>query len=189
VTRPPEEASGAGGDLPDADPGIPPRPSRSFLVSLAAAAARGAGLIAVAVAIGVVLLQFSDHSRDQLSAVHRPISGAPAPPEPATTTTTTTATARTADQVTVLVLNASGRTNQARPMSDRLRVVGYRTLEPGNAAVRPASTVSCKAGFEREAPALVAATGLPATVAALAAADAALTHVSDADCVVIIGSR
>ena len=157
-------------------------------MSLVGAAARGTGLIALAIAIGVVLLQFSDDSKDQLSAARRPIGVAPIP-APAESSTTTSTGPRAADQVSVLVLNASRRANQAHPMSDRLKVVGYRTLEPGNAPRRTASTVACRAGFEREAPALVAATGLPAKVEALSPADAALPNVADADCLVIIGSQ
>jgi len=179
VTLPPEPSPG----------GTPParaRASRSFVMSLVGAAARGTGLIALAVAIGVVLLQYSDHSKDQLSAAKRPIGVAPAPVE---STTTTSTGPRTAAQVSVLVINASGRANQARPMAERLKVVGYRTLEPGNAPKRPASTVGCRAGLDHEALALVAATGLPAKVESLSPADAALPNVAVADCVVIIGSQ
>jgi hypothetical protein len=179
VTLPPEPSPG----------GTPParaRASRSFVMSLVGAAARGTGLIALAVAIGVVLLQYSDHSKDQLSAAKRPIGVAPALVESSTTTSTGP---RAAAQVSVLVLNASGRANQAHPMAERLKVVGYRTLEPGNAPRRPASTVGCRAGLDQEAPALVAATGLPAKVEALSPADAALPNVAEADCVVIIGSQ
>jgi hypothetical protein len=157
-------------------------------MSLVGAAARGTGLIALAVAIGIVLLQYSDHSKDQLSAAKRPIGVAPAPVESTTTTTTSTGP-RTAAQLSVLVLNASGRANQAHPMAERLKVVGYRILEPGNAPRRPASTVGCRAGFDQEARALVAATGLPAKVESLSPADAALPNVAVADCVVIIGSQ
>jgi hypothetical protein len=103
-------------------------------------------------------------------------------------TTSTTAGPRTPAELTVLVLNASGRPNQARPMSDRLGVVGYRTMEPSNAPRRRDTVVMCHPGLEREAPALVAATGLPAKVEPLPA-DSSLPGAAEADCVVIIGSR
>jgi hypothetical protein len=75
-------------------------------------------------------------------------------------------------------------------MSDRLAVVGYRTLTPGNATHRPDSVVLCKTGLDQEATALVAATGLPATTAVLdEAAAAGMEGASEADCVVIIGAR
>jgi hypothetical protein len=92
--------------------------------------------------------------------------------------------------VAVLVLNATGKSNQAKPMSDRLAVVGYRTLAPGNAAQRHDSAVLCRPGLEREATALVAATGLPATSGPLD--DAVRTGMSGAggaDCVVLLGAR
>ena len=75
-------------------------------------------------------------------------------------------------------------------MSDRLTVVGYRTLTPGNASRRPDSVVLCRPGLDQEAAALVAATGLPATTGVLdEAAAAGMEGASEADCVVIIGAR
>jgi LytR cell envelope-related transcriptional attenuator len=151
------------------------------------AAARATGLIGVAVAVGILLLQYSDDSQERLSG-GRVRAGLIPATGVAPTTTSTTAGPRAPAELTVLVLNASGRANQAKPMSDRLEVVGYRTLEPGNAARRPDTAVLCRPGFEREASDLVAATGLPATVEQLSP-EAALPGAEQADCVVIIGSR
>jgi hypothetical protein len=154
--------------------------------------ARGTGLIAVALAIGIVLLQWSDSSTDAAAGGQPPVTGTPVAPPPSTTTTASTAPAgpRAPAQVSVLVLNATGKGNQAKPMSDRLAVVGYRTLTPGNATRRPDSVVLCRPGLDREATALVAATGLPATKGTLdAAAAGGLQGANDADCVVILGSR
>ena len=90
----------------------------------------------------------------------------------------------------VLVLNATGKNAQAKPMSDRLAVVGYRTLTPGTADHRPDSVVLCRPGLEREATALVAADRPPATTRALDdAARSGMTGASAADCVVVIGAR
>jgi hypothetical protein len=149
------------------------------------AAARATGLILVAVVIGTVLLQYSDDSQERLSGGREPAGLVPATGV-APTTTSTTVGPRAPGELTVLVLNASGRANQARPMSERLEVVGYRTLEPGNAPRRPDTAVLCRAGLEQEASALVAATGLPATVEQLSPD---LPGADQADCVVIIGSR
>jgi hypothetical protein len=75
-------------------------------------------------------------------------------------------------------------------MADRLAVVGYQTLTPGNASRRNDSVVLCRPGLDKEATALVAATGLPASAAVLDDATAAgLEGAAGADCVVIIGSR
>ncbi len=169
-------------------PGRPrPRAQGSFARSMFGAAARGTGLIAVAVAIGIVLLQYSDDPAPRLEGGREPAANSPVA-APSTSTTSTTAGARAPGEVTVLVLNASGRANQARPMSERLAVVGYKTLEPGNAAVRPETTVSCREGFEREAPALAAATGLPAETGERDAGADLPDEAQDADCIVVIGS-
>jgi hypothetical protein len=151
------------------------------------AAGRAAGLIALAVAIGIVLLQYSDDGKERLAGGREPVGLVPAAGV-APSTTSTTAGPRPPAELTVVVLNASGRPNQAKPMSDRLGVVGYRTVEPGNAPRRPDSVVQCRTGLEREAAALVAATGLPAKAEALPAGSS-LPGAAGADCAVIIGSR
>jgi hypothetical protein len=146
------------------------------------AAARGTGLVALAVAIGIVLLQYSDDpAPDRLSAGRAPAADAPL--GATSSTTTTTAGPRPAAEVRVLVLNASGRKGVAGELAGRLGVVGYQTLEPGNVPVRPETTVGCRAGFDREAAALVSAIGVPAETA-----DPGDLLPSDADCVVVIGS-
>ena len=159
------------------------------------AAARGTGLIAIAVIIGIVLLQYSDDPPPPTSAGGRePAAAAPLSPRGdgsgdgvEETTTTTRPGPRSPAEITVQVLNASGRNAVARPMSERLSVVGYKTLEPGNAPVRPATSVLCRAGLDQEAAALVAATGLPGKPGPLPA-DSGLPGADQADCVVVIGS-
>ena len=161
----------------------------SFTRSFLGAFARGTGLIAVALVIGIVLLQWSDASTDAAAGGAPPPVGTPVAPE-TTTTTTAPPGPKAPAEVTVLVLNATGKNQQAKPMSDRLAVVGYRTLTPGNATRRPDSVVLCKAGLDSEASALVAATGLPATTGVLdEAAAAGMEGAPEADCVVIIGAR
>jgi hypothetical protein len=155
--------------------------------------ARGTGLVAVALVIGIVLLQWSDASTDAAAGGRPPVVGTPAAPE-ATATSATTATGpagpRPPSGLSVLVLNGSGRNNQAKPMSDRLAVVGYHTLTPGTVAVRTDSAVLCRAGLDRETSALVAATGLPAKPGTLDTATAAgFPAAGPADCVVVIGAR
>jgi len=170
-------------DAPEDRADLPrrPRAQGSFSRSLAGAAARGTGLVALAVAIGIVLLQYSDDPAPDRRAAGR----APAADSPLAvpSTTTTTAGARPPAEVRVLVLNASGRKGVAGEMAGRLGVVGYKTLEPGNTAVRPETTVGCRPGFEREAAALVSATGVPAKTA-----DPGALLPADADCVVVIGT-
>jgi hypothetical protein len=163
----------------------------SFTRSFLGAFARGTGLIAVALVIGIVLLQWSDASTDAAAGGQPPPAGTPVAPPETTTTTTAPAGPKAPADLAVLVLNATGKNQQAKPMSDRLAVVGYhRTLTPGNADRRPDSVVLCKSGLDQEAAALVVATGLPATTGVLdEAAAAGMEGASEADCVVIIGAR
>jgi hypothetical protein len=174
---------------PDAD-GRRRSPASSFTRSFLGAFARGTGLIAVALAIGIVLLQWSDASTDAAAGGAPPPTGTPVVVE-STTTTVTTAPAgpKAPAELTVLVLNATGKNAQAKPMSDRLAVVGYRTLTPGNASRREGSVALCRPGLDDEGTALVAATGVPATIGILdEAAAAGMEGAHDADCVVIIGA-
>lgn len=182
-------------DFPDPDEARArrrrPAAAGSFARSFVGAFARGTGLIAVALILGIVLLQWSDTSSDAAAGGEPVMLGTPAAPPEAPTTTVTTAPAgpRTPAEVTVLVLNASGRNQQATPMSERLGVVGYRTLTPGNATRRADSVVLCRPGLDDEATALVAATGIPATTGVLDdEAAAGMEGAAEADCVVIIGS-
>ncbi len=162
----------------------------SFTRSFLGAFARGTGLVAVALVLGIVLLQWSDASTDAAAGGQPPPVGTPVAPPETTTTTTAPAGPRAPGALAVLVLNATGKNQQAKPMADRLAVVGYRTLTPGNATRRTDSVVLCRAGLDQEAAALVAATGLPAGTGILdEAAASGMEGASDADCVVIIGAR
>jgi hypothetical protein len=163
----------------------------AFARSFIGAFARGTGLIAVALLIGIALLQWSDASTDAAAGGAPPPAGAPVAVPPSTATTVTTeAGPKPPAQVAVLVLNATGKNAQAKPMSDRLAVVGYRTLTPGTANRRADSVVLCRPGLEREATALVAATGLPATTGVLDdATRSGMAGAADADCAVVMGAR
>ena len=118
----------------------------SFTRSFLGAFARGTGLVAVALVIGIVLLQWSDASTDAAAGGQPPPAGTPVAPPETTTTTTVPAGPRPPAELAVLVLNATGKNQQAKPMADRLAVVGYRTLTPGNATRRDDSVVLCQAG-------------------------------------------
>jgi LytR cell envelope-related transcriptional attenuator len=182
-------------DVPAQEPGAAGRRSAaagSFTRSFLGAFARGTGLIAVALVLGVVLLQWSDASTDVSAGEQPPPVGTPVGPPESSTTTTTTAPAgpRAPASLAVLVLNGTGKNQQAKPMSDRLAVAGYRTLTPGNASRRPDTVVLCRPGLDQEAAAVVAATGIPATAGVLdAAAAAGMDGAAEADCVVILGAE
>lgn len=179
----PDEARHPGGARHEpAGTGRRPRTAGSFSRSLFGAAARGTGLIALAVAIGIVLLQYSDDpGQNRLAAGREPAEEAPlASPS---STTTTTAGPRPPEEVRVLVLNAARRSGVAGALTERLQVAGYATLTPGNAPTQEDSVVGCQEGWEREAAALVSATGLPAEIG-----DPGELLPAGADCVVIIGT-
>ena len=156
-------------------------------------AARGAALIAVAVILGVVLLNAIDDGNDG------PVGdgGASSTTSSSTTTTTvatgsggstssTTAKAATIppSEVTVLVLNGSGRDGVATTLTNALKAKGYKTLTPSNTAVRAGTVIDAKAGKT------AACTTLAASVpgAKVQAMPTPPPVASDADCIVIIGS-
>ena len=194
---PPRPARPVRSPLPGRRPPRSRAVSGSFARSMVEAAVRGTGLIALAVAIGIVLLQLSDDNAQPVAAggeaveVHESRSGmSTTTAAPTTTTTVTTVTDTAADApvkgVTVLVLNGSGRNKQAAPLSERLAAVGYQTLEPGNADRREASVVLCRPEHAGDADPLAAATGLSPSTGTLQDGD--FPDAGDAECVVIIGS-
>ncbi|MGQ0823481.1 MAG: LytR C-terminal domain-containing protein [Actinomycetota bacterium] len=158
------------------------------------AAAKGAGLILLAVVIGIVLLNVVDKDGDV-------DAGAPVPDAETETTTTVAGTEPTAppdgedagpvqtpEELAVLVLNGGAPTGSAGTMRDALRNAGYlNTLPPGDWDVnQTGNTVLCRAGLEREAAALATAVGTGTTTAAFP--EEAPTGSEDADCVVVVGA-
>jgi hypothetical protein len=154
-------------------------------------AARGAALIAVAVIIGVVLLNAIDDGNT--GAVG---DGGPTPTSTSTTTTTvvkgsssTSATTKPAAvppaEVSVLVLNGSGRAGVAGTLTNTLKAKGYKTLPPNNAsAVRAGTVVDAKAG--KTAPCTTLAGAIPgAKVQPMPVPPPTTT---DADCIVVVGT-
>ncbi len=159
-------------------------------------AARGAALIALAIILGVVLLQNIDDGNSgpvgdggTSSTTGSPNSG------PTTTTTVAPGTASTAPttkpaaippaQVTVLVLNASGREGVASTLTNTLKAKGYKTLPANNLTpVRSGTFVDVKAG--KTAPCTAVAALVPG--AKVQPMPTPQPFVTDADCIVVIGS-
>jgi len=158
-------------------------------------AARGAALVAIAVIIGVVLLQAIDDGND----------GPVGDGGPASTTTTTTTTPTSTDtsgsssstsvttakaaplppaQVTVRVLNGSGQAGAAGTMTNTLKAKGYKTLVATDAAPRTGTVVYAKAGRTTEC------TTLSASVqnSKVQPMPTPVPGGQDADCIVVIGS-
>jgi hypothetical protein len=145
------------------------RDNGDFARGASTAALKGAGLVAIAVIIGIVLLQITDNNK--------PSNSTAATVKTTTTTaktTTTTAKKQTStttaahatkspDQVSLVVLNAGAKAGAAKAMSNSLKAKGYIN-QPNQATDWPSKTVTgkvvyCKTGYTQEAAALAVAVG------------------------------
>jgi hypothetical protein len=144
----------------------------SFARSAGGAGARGIALLAIALLIGIVLLNAT--SDDPPGTSLSTGSGTPStddgsadkPTKAATTTTvppTTTLPARAPKDVKVIVANASSVKGAATKASDVLKPPGYNVLAPANAATAKESSVFFTPGYDRDAAAIAAALQFPPT--------------------------
>ncbi len=150
----------------------------SFAKSAGGAGARGLVLLAVALLIGIVLLNATDADPPGSTVAARGDSdtaggsdddGADGEGTPVSTTApvavTTTLPARAPKDVKVIVANASPTKGAAGTASDKLKPLGFNVLAPSNAVATNDSTVFFVPGFDRDAAAIAAALGLaPTTV-------------------------
>ena len=154
--------------------------------SLVQSAARGAGLIGLAVIVGIVLLQVVDDGGGGSAGGGG--GGGGTPTDPTGGTTVTTGAARTPAEVRVLVLNAGQPAGSAGNVTNQLRLVGYTMLTPSNDPVaRQGIAVQCREGFEAEAAALAAAVGQGAVTEPFPA-QPPVPEAADADCLVLLGA-
>ncbi len=135
----------------------------SFGRSAGMAAGRGALLLAVAVVLGVLLLNAADDTPSRVGAGRDNEDG----DDRATTTTTqpvtTTVAVRPPREVKVLAANATNVAGAAGRVSAGLRNVGYNVLAPTDAKPADASAVYFTPTFEREGQAVAQALQLPPT--------------------------
>jgi LytR cell envelope-related transcriptional attenuator len=161
--------------------------------SVAFSAARGALLIGIAVIIGIVLLQVIDDGTTGPigdgggSASAGGVTTTTAPGSSSTTSTTTAATAaKSPAEVSVLVLNGSGRPGAASTQTNALKAKGYQTGSPADAPQRTGNIVYYKAGSDRECTAVAAfVAGAPKVETMPSPAP---TGSENSTCVVILGS-
>ncbi len=128
--------------------------------------ARGAALLVVAVLLGVVLLNAADDAPpDRVSAGSSDNgSSETTPPTEATTTTVVTLPLRAPADVKVIAANGTDTKGVARKATDLLKASGYNVLSPTDATAKAgASNVYFVGDFQREAEAVAAGLGLPAT--------------------------
>ena len=146
----------------------------SFARSAGGAGVRGLALLALALLIGIVLLNATDAdppgttvSADGDSDVASGDGGESdaAGQGTATTTTapTTTVPARAPRDVKVIVANASEVKGAAGNAKKVLDPIGFNVLSPANAAAVAESSVFFAAGYERDAAAIATALQLPGT--------------------------
>ena len=156
-------------------------------------AARGALLVAVAVIIGIVLLQAIDDGNDGPVGDGGPASttttttsstSTDSSGSGSSTTTTTKAATLTPAETTVRVLNGSGVAGAAGSLTNTLKAKGYKTLVASDAATRSGTVVYAKAGRTTECTTL---SGLVPN-SKVQAMPTPVPGGQDADCIVVIGS-
>ncbi len=169
----------------------------SFARSAGGAGARGLGLLALALLIGIVLLNATDGEPPGSSvqatgtgAAHSSANPAKSNDKtPGTTTTapTTTLPARAPKDVKVIVANASSVKGAAGNAKAALDPAGFNVLAPANATTVAESSVYFTPGYDRDAAAIAATLGLPATVVKPMPAPAPL-DVKGANVAVVLGT-
>jgi hypothetical protein len=169
-------------------PGFAARP-RTAADGILTSAARGAGLIGLAVIVGIVLLQVVDDGAS--GPAGNGGGGGNAGGGVGDTTATTTAPTDGGQppppaQVRVLVLNAGQPAGAAQNKANQLRTAGYNTLPAGNAPERAGVAVQCKPGFEDAAPPLALAVGEGAQSEDFDP-NAPPPGAENADCIVLLG--
>ncbi len=148
----------------------------SFVKSAGGAGARGLVLLAVALLIGVVLLNATDadppgstiaaKGDSDTAGGARDTGGdgeGKATPTTAAVVTTTTLAPRAPKDVKVIVANASPTKGAAGTAGAQLKPLGYNVLAPSNAAAVNESSVYFVPGFDRDAAAVAIALKLPPT--------------------------
>jgi hypothetical protein len=171
----------------------------SFARSAGGAGVRGLALLALALLIGVVLLNATDADPpgtnvsakgDADTASGDGGSSDAAGEGTASTTTaptTTTVPAHAPRDVKVIVANASAVKGAAGNANKALQPVGFNVLAPANAAAVAESSVFFTAGYERDAAAVATALTLPGTAVKVLPAPAPF-DTKGANVVVVLGA-
>ncbi len=175
----------------------PPGEGSTAARGISAAVLKGGLLIALAVLIGVFLVQRVDSGKasstgaSTASTKPKTTTTVRKPPAAATTTTTLPAgPAKTPDQVRVIVLNGGAPSGQAAKMRTQLLQAGYTNQPQANnwsGHQQTGNTVQCKAGLDREAVALSQQNALQGSKVAPFPNPVPTVVPSDADCVVVVG--
>jgi hypothetical protein len=164
----------------------------SFGRSAGAAVGRGVILLAVALVIGVILLNATDGAPPGSQVV----ASTKKKDDGVASTTTTTApvvptTAPTAAhapaEVKVIVANGSGATGVGRKATDLLRPAKYNVLAPTNAANTAESSVYFAPGYDKDAAAIATTLQLAPTSVKALPSPPPITDSKGANVVVVLG--
>lgn len=150
---------------------------------------RGAALLAVAVVLGVVLLNAADDPPPDRVAAGRTGGSTPSEVTTSTGVTTTVATLplRTPADVKVIAANGTTMKGVARKATDQLKTAGYNVLSPTDAQRAAASAVYFVGDFMREAEAVAANLGLPASSVQALPTPPPLPDARGATVIVVVG--
>jgi len=162
-------------------------------------AVRGAGLVGLAVVLGIVLLQVIDKGPAGSGSTPAGTNSATTP-TPTTTPAPTSAAAPGSSQpattakganvkpraeVRVLVFNAGAASGAAGNMTNKLRSLGYQLAPPANTNARRGTAVQCKQDFDKEALQLQGDVGAGTTVEPFT--NPPLPETESVNCVVLVG--
>jgi hypothetical protein len=159
----------------------------SFGRSAGGAALRGAGLLAVAVILGIILLR--NGGGDPYSrAVNAVASPTPEVTVPRPTATTITVPVRQPAQIKVLPANATTTSGAGTTMQTRLKQAGYDVLAATNTTnSSPNSLVLYNPNFEREARVVAQLLGLPDSAVQPMPTPPPVSDTRGADIIVVVG--
>jgi hypothetical protein len=156
-------------------------------------AVRGAGLVGLAVILGIVLLQVIDKGpagsgstpagTSPATTTPTPTSAAPGTSQPATTAKA--ANAKPRGEVRVVVFNAGAASGAAGNMTNKLRTLGYQLAPPANTNARRGTAVQCKQDLDKEAVQLQGDVGAGTTIEPFA--NPPLPETENVNCVVLVG--
>lgn len=157
------------------------------------AAFLGAGLIGLAVIIGIVLLQIGDRNDNGPASASQP-SPTTSTTAPVTTTTQKTQTSNTSalrppSAVSLIVLNGGAAAGKAGAMTDALKLKGYTNITKANdwsGHTQSGNSVLCRAGLDREGSALAIA--VPNSTLHIRYPSPAPPYSATHDCVVVVGT-
>lgn len=162
----------------------------SFGRSAGGAALRGAGLLAIAVILGIVLLNSSDGGDFDTVSAGGKTKDTKVTTTLAPATTTTTVALRPPAEVKVLAANGTTTKGLAGKFKDKLSAAGYNALAPTDATTKPVtkSVVYFAQGYQGEAGAVATAVGLPATAVAPMPAKLPVLNLQSANILVVVGN-